>query len=481
MNVLENLQPKEVFHYFEEISRIPRASYKEKLISDYCVAFAKKRDLEVYQDSLYNVIIIKEASKGYEDVEPIILQGHLDMVCEKEPESDINFDIDPIRLMIEGDNITADGTTLGGDDGIAVAYALAILDSTTIAHPRLEVIFTVCEEVGMDGATGIDVSMLKGKRLLNLDSEEEGYMLVSCAGGCTTTCSLPISYEEKSGVIANLKVTGLIGGHSGGEIHKGRANSNLIAGRFLLNLAEKLEFSLISIEGGTKDNAIPRETVFEIVLREEDTKIFADEVFGFCEILRQEYASSDPNVTMQCVLLKESLKKVLTKETLTKSLLLLNHLPAGIIRMSMDIEDLVETSLNMGILRIVDDKMEMVYSVRSSVKTQKELLITKLRTLTEYVGGTIRIHGDYPAWEYKKESIFRDKVVDIFERMYCKKPIIQAIHAGLECGILSNKIKDLDGVSIGPDMESIHTTEEKLSISSTKRVWEYVLEVLKEK
>lgn len=481
MSVLENLQPKEVFHYFEEISKIPRASYKEKQISDYCVNFAKERGLEVYQDDLYNVIIIKEASQGYEAVEPIILQGHLDMVCEKEPKSTTNFDTDPIKLLIDGDFITADQTTLGGDDGIAVAYALAILDSKTIAHPRLEVIFTVSEEVGMEGATALDVSMLKGKKLLNLDSEEEGYMLVSCAGGCRTNCQLPISYETQTGMSAKIKVTGLIGGHSGGEIDKGRANSNVAAGRFLMYLAEKMDYSLVTIFGGSKDNAIPRETEFEILFSKKEEDVLKNTVDVVRAMLQKEYETSDPNITITCTIEKEETKQVMDQDTKEKAILLLNQLPGGIIRMSMDIENLVETSLNMGILRVQDNALELVFAVRSSLKSQKELLIKKITALVEYVGGTVRIYGDYPAWEYKKDSTFRKTAEDVFERMYGKKLIIQAIHAGLECGILAGKIEGLDGISIGPDMESIHTTEEKLSISSTKRVWEYVLEILKEK
>ena len=269
MRVLENLEPKNVFYFFEEISRIPRPSYKEEKISNYLVNFAKERNLEVYQDDLKNVIIIKEATKGYEDVEPIILQGHMDMVCEKEPDCTIDFENDPLTLEIEGDYITAKGTTLGGDDGIAVAYALAILDSDTIEHPRLEVVITVSEEVGMDGANGIDLSMLKGKKVLNLDSEEEGHMLASCAGGCTTVCRLPLAFEKKSGELFEIHISGLLGGHSGGEIDKERANSNLLMGRFFLRLSEKTPFAIAELAGGTKDNAIPRETTAKLMTREK--------------------------------------------------------------------------------------------------------------------------------------------------------------------------------------------------------------------
>lgn len=479
MRVLENLEPKNVFYFFEEISRIPRPSYKEGKISDYLVNFAKERNLEVYQDDLKNVIIIKEATKGYEDVEPLILQGHMDMVCEKEPDCTIDFENDPLSLEIDGDYITAQGTTLGGDDGIAVAYALAILDSDTIEHPRLEVVITVSEEVGMDGANGIDLSMLKGKKVLNLDSEEEGHMLASCAGGCTTVCTLPLAFEKKSGEVFEIHIFGLLGGHSGGEIDKERANSNLLMGRFLLRLSEKIPFALISLAGGSKDNAIPRETTAKIMLKAGEADLAAKEVQAYQEILTNEYQSSDKNIRIEGKALGMSEERVTTKEGAKKVTILLNHLPAGIQRMSMDIKGLVETSLNLGILYMEDNAVVLKYSVRSSVKTQKELLVEKIKSLTEWLGGSISVYGDYPAWEYKKDSKLREDMIAVYERMYGEKPSVEAIHAGLECGILSAKIPGMDAVSIGPDMVDIHTTGEKLSISSTKRVWEYVLEVLK--
>ena len=479
MRVLENLEPKNVFYFFEEISRIPRPSYKEGKISDYLVNFAKERNLEVYQDDLKNVIIIKEATKGYEDVEPIILQGHMDMVCEKEPGCAIDFDNDPLTLEIDGDYVTAKGTTLGGDDGIAVAYALAILDSDTIEHPRLEVVITVCEEVGMDGANGIDLSMLKGKKVLNLDSEEEGHMLASCAGGCTAVCNLPLAFEEKSGEVFEIHISGLLGGHSGGEINKERANSNLLMGRFFLRLSEKVPFAIISLAGGTKDNAIPRETTAKIMLEAGNGELVKKEIEEYQDILTNEYQSSDKNIKAEVKALGAGEEHVTTVEAAKKVTMLLTHLPAGIQRMSMDIKGLVETSLNLGILYMEDDAVVLKYSVRSSVKTQKELLVSKLRSLTEWFGGNVSIYGDYPAWEYKKDSRLREDMIAVYERMYGKKPSVEAIHAGLECGILSAKIPGMDAVSIGPDMIDIHTTGEKLSISSTKRVWEYVLEVLK--
>ena len=479
MSVLESLEPKEVFHFFEEISKIPRPSYKEGQISDYLVNFAKERNLEVYQDEIKNVVIIKEATRGYENVEPIIIQGHMDMVCEKEPGYEIDFEKEGLTLQVNGDYLSAKGTTLGGDDGIAVAYALAILDSHTIAHPRLEVIITVCEEVGMDGATALELPMITGKRMLNLDSEQEGGMLVSCAGGCTTVCKLPVSFTSEHGQIVTVRIGGLLGGHSGDEIDKQRGNSNQLMGRFFMRLQEKTEFRIAELGGGAKDNAIPRETHAKLIIREEKTEVFLQEIEQYQAILTKEYQSSDPGAKIEGEVLKENEVDAMSFEDTKKTIFLLVHLPGGIQRMSMDIEGLVETSLNMGILCIKDSAVCMTYSVRSSVQSQKEFLVAKLKSMTEFVGGSISVHGEYPAWEYKKNSPFREQAIAIYEKMYGQKPTVEAIHAGLECGILAGKIKELDCISIGPNMDDIHTTEERLSISSAKRVWEYVLEILK--
>lgn len=481
MGVLANLEPKEVFGYFEEICQIPHPSYKEKKLSDYCVSFAKERGLEVHQDALGNVIIIKEATVGYEAAEPLILQGHLDMVCEKEAGCAIDFEKDGLRLRIEGDYITAEGTTLGGDDGIAVAYALAILASDTLQHPRLEVVFTVSEEVGMEGAEAIDLSFLKGHRLLNLDSEEEGYLLTSCAGGCRAEADLLVEREQRQGAYYEITVNGLIGGHSGAEIDKGRANANLLMGRVLMALEDMVEYSLVELSGGLKDNAIPRMARAVVVVDAAYLNRFEDVIGRVAENLSKEYALTDPDVSVTAV--NGGIREVqaLTKASKRKAVTLLNLLPNGIQTMSAAIPGLAETSLNLGILRLCADRLELRYSVRSSVQTAKEFLVDKLRLLTEELGGSLSIEGAYPAWEYRKDSPLRDTMVRVYREMYGKEPVIQAIHAGLECGLLSGKIKDLDAVSVGPDMVSIHTTEEKLSISSTKRVWEYLLEVIRQK
>lgn len=480
MSVLGELEPKKVFRYFEEICGIPHPSYKEKKISDYLVGFAKAHGLEYYQDDLYNVVMIAPATAGYENEEPVILQGHMDMVCEKEPGCEIDFENEGLTLCIDGDYVTAQGTTLGGDDGIAVAYALAILDSPEIEHPRLEVIITVSEEVGMEGASGVDLSMLKGHKLLNLDSEAEGVMTVSCAGGNSTVCHVPVTYEAGSGVWLALNVKGLKGGHSGVEIDKGRANANLVMGRLLLALEQAgADYALAALCGGAKQNAIPREAQAAIVVSPEKKEaVIACLRETFAQI-QKEYATPDPDMELVIDEQGEKTAQVLTAAAKRTVVMLLNNLPGGIQSMSADIEDLVETSLNMGILTLDDKELRAEFAVRSSVGSARDAVTARITNLVEYAGGTVEVSGVYPAWEYKKDSVLREDAVRIFEEMYGKQPKIEAIHAGLECGILAGKIDGLDGISIGPDMIGIHTFEEKLSISSTKRVYEYVLEVLK--
>ena len=481
MGVLSDLEPKEVFGYFEEICGIPHPSYKEKQLSDYCVKFAERRGLEVHQDSLGNIIIIKEATAGYESVEPLIIQGHLDMVCEKEPGCDIDFEKDGLRLYVDGDYVAARGTTLGGDDGIAIAMALAILGSDSLEHPRIEAVFTVSEEVGMEGASAIDLSVLRGHKLLNLDSEEEGYLLTSCAGGCRANIFLPVSYETRYGKRYRISVKGLTGGHSGAEIDKGRANSNLVLGRLLLALEGALDFGIESMSGGLKDNAIPRESAVSVVVdgeAEEKLKVLVAETEA---VIRSEYAVTEPDLHITAQPDGETEARTLTGGCREAVITLINLLPNGIQSMSADIKGLVETSLNLGILKLTESQLELHYAVRSSVQTAKEFVVEKLRCLTKILGGDLTLEGVYPAWEYRKDSVLRDDMVRIYKEMFGKEPVIQAIHAGLECGLLAGKIENLDAVSIGPDMSGIHTTEERLSISSTGRMWEYVTEIIRQK
>ena len=477
MPVLDNLQPKKVFHYFEEICSIPHGSRNTKQISDYCVKFAEEHGLEYYQDNDNNVIIIKEASKDCENIAPVIIQGHLDMVCEKVPTSDIDMENEGLKIGIDGDEIYADGTTLGGDDGIAVAMALAVLDDDTLTHPRIEAVFTVDEEIGMLGAVTIDVSPLKGKRLLNIDSEEEGIFTVSCAGGNVAKCTLPLKGNQYSGEAILITITGLNGGHSGVEINKGRANANVLMGRLLQEVKKTCGLRILSVDGGLKDNAIPRES--KAVVAVDCSNTLSEIIQKYKTVFKNEYSTADSDISVTYENINVTDKILQDDDTTNKVIYLLDCLPNGIQAMSMDIEGLVQTSLNMGIVNTLTDSLEISFCVRSSVDTQKEMLNRRLDEMMTMIGGQTAICGDYPGWEYKKDSSLRELLIRIYEEQYGEKPRVEAIHAGVECGMFAGKIQDLDCVSFGPNLTQIHTVRERMSISSVERVYKFLLEILK--
>lgn len=479
MSVLENLQPQKVFHFFEEICNIPHGSRNTKQISDYLVQFAKDRDLTCYQDELNNVIIKKDATAGYEASEPIIIQGHMDMVCEKENDCDIDFEKDGIRLMIDGDFVTADGTTLGGDDGIAVAYALAILDSDDIPHPALEVVITVDEEIGMLGAFDMDLSMLKGHKMLNIDSDVEGHFLTSCAGGMSLIADIPVKRTTQVGLAAEIVLTGLAGGHSGSEIDKEHGNADILMGRVFSALADVTPFGVITMAGGLKDNAIPRECKAAILLPEESLATACDAVKALEAALKNEYIKSDAGIQILVQPMGIQKADILDYASVNRVLCYLRMVPNGILHMSQVMPGLVETSLNLGILELTDEALHTVTSIRSSVSSRKEDVKNRVAMVVELLGGEITIEGDYPAWEYKDKSDVRTEIAAVYKDLFGEEPVFEAIHAGLECGIFSGKIKDLDCVSFGPNNYDIHTPKERLSISSTERMWRLILEFLK--
>lgn len=473
---MENCEPKRVFYYFEELCKIPHGSGNTKQISDYLVSFAKEHGLEYVQDEMNNVVIYKPATEGYEDAPAVILQGHMDMVCEKRPDVDHDFTKDPLNISVKDGYVTANGTTLGGDDGIAVAYGLALLESTELAHPALEVLITVDEEIGLLGAEGFDCSALKGKRLINLDSEAEGSLWISCAGGLSGISTIPVQRVEAEGQKAAVKITGLMGGHSGAEIDKKRANANVLMGRFLYTLQKEAAYEIISLAGGQKDNAITREADAELLVEDVNAvKACAEKVQkGF----REEYAGTDEGITIEITDLGASSARVLHPTSREKVLFFLMEVPFGIQKMSGSIDGLVETSTNIGIVKLGEDEFLGSSSVRSSVEAAGAALSDKICYLTEFLGGDYTVQGAYPAWEYRKDSPLRDQMVEVYEEMYGEKPNVVAIHAGLECGLFYKKIEGLDCVSLGPNMKDIHTSEEVLDIASTERVWKYLVKVL---
>ncbi len=493
--MLENLEPKNVFHYFEEICNIPHGSGNVDAISDYLVAFAKKHDLWVSQDALKNVIIIKEASKGKEEKPAVMIQGHMDMVAVKEPEADIDMTKDSLRLAIDGDYVYAKQTSLGGDDGIAVAYGLALLADETISHPRIELVVTTEEEVGMDGATGIDLSPCQGMRMLNIDSEEEGQFVAACAGGLRIAGTLPVNRVKADDKVLWKKVmlTDFAGGHSGTEINKNSGNANVVMGWFLSEIKKKVDIRLVSLRGGLKDNAIPVEACAVIGLplegkgagtgeTDETNKRFEELCHHLEKEMQERFAATDPD----CKVILEDMEDCaqekpaayLTAEDCERVLAFLREAPNGVQSMSRELEGLVQTSLNMGIMELTEDGMQVTFSLRSSVAKEKDELEETVCALVEKYGGTAAKSGEYPAWEYKTDSPLREHMIRIYEKQYGKKPEVLSLHAGLECGILAAKKPGLDCVSFGPDIFDIHTTREKLSISSVKRVWDFLVEVI---
>ncbi|MCI6857982.1 MAG: aminoacyl-histidine dipeptidase [Eubacterium sp.] len=486
MGVLDKLVPEKVFYYFEEICKIPHGSRNTKAISDYCVAFARDRGLAVTQDEDNNVIIFKEGSEGYEQSRPVIIQGHLDMVCEKEEGCIIDFEKDGLDLAIDGDYIYARGTTLGGDDGIAVAMALAILDDDSIVHPPLEVVLTVDEEIGMLGAVSMDCSPLKGRLMLNLDSEVEGQFLIGCAGGMTAKCVFPAARRRWGGKPVSVSVSGVTGGHSGVEIIKEGANANVVLGRVLYALKKKTDFALISVDGGIKDNAITRSARAVLMLAPGEEEVFEEILTKMQEILVKEYRKTDPDI---CVTGSTELSGEeeacaerwlpMTEKCGNAVITALRCLPFGVQKMSPDMKGLVQTSLNPGILKTEDGAVTISLSVRSSMASEKEELFERLVCLTESLDGHVTREGDYPAWEYKEDSELRTLMGEVYREMFEKEPVMEVIHAGVECGLFSEKLPGLDCVSYGPDIHDIHTPKERLSIGSTKRIYEYTVEVLK--
>lgn len=475
------LSPAPVFKYFEEMAKIPHGSGNTKKISDYLVDFAVAHGLKYIQDDSNNVVIFKDGSVGYENSAPVIIQGHMDMVCEKEPDCDIDFDNDGLELYIDGAYLKAKGTTLGADDGIAVAMALAVLEDNEIPHPPIEAVFTVDEEIGMLGATAFDASVLRGRTMLNLDTEDEGQLLVSCAGGVTATCGLKTNKVKMTGYETVVTIDGLTGGHSGIEIHRNRANSNQLMGRLLYSLMYDYDIYIADINGGLKDNAIPRKTMARLIVPEDTDLIsFDKDVKELLSVYRWEYENTDPDMDILCeVTLAAEEYECLDKESTKKVITALYTLPGGVQKMSQDIEGLVQTSLNMGILKMTDDVVIMSYSVRSSKAAEKVELLTRMECLIKYLGGVVSLDGDYPAWEYKKESPLRDLMIDIFKEQYKREPIVYAVHAGVECGIFADKLPGLDCVSFGPELKDIHTTSERMDIMSVQRTYDYLLEILK--
>ena len=471
MRKLSGIEPSEVMGYFEDICSIPHGSGNTKMISDYLVSFAETHGFKYRRDGFNNVIIFAPGSKGCENSPSVIIQGHMDMVAEKTKDCTKDMEKEGLDIYVEDGFVKARDTTLGGDDGIALAYALAAMTSKDVVHPPIEAVFTVDEETGMTGATGIDVSELKGRTMLNIDSEQEGVFTVSCAGGANAYVTIPTAREVANGIVFELTVDGLKGGHSGVEIDKGRGNSNTLMGRLLYSMKDKIK--LCSLKGGSKGNAIPLSTTAVVVADEDISAIVAETEKAF----KNELRSTDENVRVSCVN-----KGIGTQNTATETQKIISYLmtaPNGIYAYSAEIPGLVQTSLNLGVLELAEDKMTALYAVRSSVGTQRVWLCDMLSAVAESLGGTAEFDGIYSEWEYKKESKLRDLMTEVYKEQYGSEPVIEAIHAGVECGIFAGNLPGLDCVSFGPDLLEIHTVRERMDIKSVERTWKLIKETLR--
>lgn len=479
MEFSENCKPLSVFKYFEKLSSVPHGSGNTKAISDICVKFATDRGLKYYQDEYNNVIIYKNGSAGREAEEPVIIQGHLDMVCAKRPDDPKDMSKEPVKLVIDGDYLRADNTSLGGDDTIAVAMALAILDDDSLSHPPIEAVFTTDEETGMFGAAGLDVSNLRGRRMLNVDSEEEGVFTAGCSGGMRANCEIPVKREKYGDGLVSYKVTvsGLLGGHSGCDIDKERGSSTKLISRFLFKASKLLPLRLTELYGGEFDNVIPSKTEAVAAVSKIDAEKFENLAKEYDGIYKHELSVSDPGVSLE-VRRSDVKCDTLSLSDTEKILTALYIMPQGIQHMSSDIKGLVQTSLNMGIIRLEKNSLKYSFAVRSSVLSQKKELLDRITAVTGLAGGSVSTHGEYPGWEYKKISPLRDAALAAYRDVYGGEAVITATHGGLECGLFADKIPGLDCISYGPELHDIHSVSERLGIASVKRVYDLTCRIL---
>ncbi len=474
----KNLEPERVFKFFGDLTDIPRGSGNVKAVSDYLVNFADKRGLIAYRDDSNNVTILKPATAGMEDKETVVMQSHMDIVAVKDAGVDKDLSKDPIDAYVEDGYIKAKGTSLGGDDGIGIAIILAVLDSDEISHPMIEAIFTANEEVGLLGANAYDASRLKGKRFINIDNEEEEQLVIGCAGGCRCDLSNKCKNGKVEGNIYEIGISGLAGGHSGTEIHKGRANANVLMGRFLDLAMKNVELNLGTYEGGTKDNAICSAASATVVVKKKQGKIFEKIIKSYCESVLAEYGKTDPDFVIKCKDKGKGKLEVMSTKDMTKFVSVLNLLPNGVVKMSQ-IADMVETSANIGVANAKPKNFSVTVSLRSNKDASLDWMIGKAEKIAAAYSLQFACKERYPAWESDGVSDFARSAGDVYKKLFGKDIRIEMIHAGLECAVFSKKIKGMDAISIGPDLDNAHTTSERLSIESTKRMWLFVQELLK--
>ncbi len=479
--LLESVEPKEVFYYFENLTKIPRCSGNEGEVAKYIINFAKEHGFEWYTDKALNVVIKKPATKGYETRPTVILQGHTDMVCEKNEGTVHDFEKDPIKVEIEGDKVIAKDTTLGADDGMGVAFALALLADKTAEHPPIELVCTSDEERGMAGVEELDTSILNGRILINLDADDEGKFVVGCAGGPVVRVEIPV---ERTSVMPDcttlkIQIKGLKGGHSGEDIHRGRANSNKLLIRLLNAISEKTDFELADISGGLKYNAIPREAEATFLVKQEHKNMVFDIVSNYQKIFNDEFRTCDPDISVTVEELSSSYK-VLTNSSKMKIMNYLYFSDSGIIRMNPEFPETVESSVNLGVVRLEQDKAVFQVMTRSSVESMYTEMYKKIVSLARNNGGSTFIMSNCPEWEYDPDSKLKSVFENVYKEMFNKDPELMILHAGLECGVFAKKIPEkVDMIAAGPDVRDLHTPGEYVTISSVQNFWKFFKEVIK--
>ena len=478
MSDVSKLAPQEVFRYFKEISDVPRSSSHNEKISAYLVNFAKEHELEYYQDESGNVIIWKDGTPGYENSDMVMIQGHMDIVAEKTEDSIHDFQNDPLELIVDGDILTANKTTLGADDGVAIAMGLALLDSTDIPHPPLEFIATVDEEIGMLGAYALDGSKIRSRKVINVDSEDEGVITVGCAGAVDIFASFPADKKIVKGVKYKYLVEGLLGGHSGLDIHQERANAGQIVARLFLDAREKAELNIVSINGGRATNVILGTVEGEVIVAKTDVKAFEESIVASTEEIKAEYRASDPGITISIEAVGEASEEAIDTVCQDNFFKFLIACPVGVDHYSVELKGLVETSHSIGIIQLEDGRLLTKSMSRSSVNSRNVLLARKIRILAEALGARVELGSSYGAWEFNNKSDLLDVCIAAYKEQYGEEPVVSAMHAGIECGIWAEKVGKVDAVSIGPDISDVHSVNEKISIPSTERTWNYLKLIL---
>jgi dipeptidase D len=481
MNI-KHEKTKEILDLFEKISAIPRCSKNEEKIAAFLMDWAKKNNLAARQDKIGNVVIRVPGTPGYEKTATVVIQGHMDMVCEKTADSPHDFSKDPIRFVFDGEWLKADKTTLGADNGIALAMAMALAMDKKAAHPPLELLFTVDEETGLTGANALQGDFIEGKILLNVDSEDEGVFTVGCAGGRDTHITLPLHYEDPPAgyVMARLKAGNMTGGHSGVNINEERANAIRVLVRAILRLQKEADVRIADIAGGTAHNAIPRDAWADIFVGKDSYKGMEKTVEDLDKVFRHEFKNTDPNLKLSLEPMPETTgKRALTPESSPKIANLLFALPHGVAAMSTDMPGLVETSNNLANVKIRNSKLEVILSQRSSVMSRLHALTERVEIIGRLAGAEAVSGNGYPSWQPNLQSPLLARCQVVYEKLFGKKPHVEAIHAGLECGIIGDKKPGMDMISFGPTLKNPHSPDEKIQVETIGKVWDFMVELLK--